>query len=35
MIYIAGLCVGQAGEEYIKPLVGCPDGIHLAESSLM
>jgi hypothetical protein len=30
-IYIAGLCIGQAGEEYIKSLEVCPDGIHLAE----
>lgn len=30
-IYIAGLCVGQGGEEYIKSLEVSPDRIHMAE----
>ncbi|MFD2641810.1 hypothetical protein [Pseudomonas japonica] len=30
-IYIAGLCIGQDGEEYTKSLEFSPEGVHLAE----
>lgn len=30
-IHIAGICVGQDGAQYIKPIEARPDGIHLVE----